>query len=1165
MKIKWFPDFQKRTQDGSVRLDESSWASRPRLPLHTLKKYHQQKSTMFSDSVSEYKQSTANFATWIHNVTQKYLVKKYSKIPNTLNGIKKKVELILSVGLKESFYQSDLWKTMPVALKFGAMAVEKRTEVNNFHVQLAGGNTADQAFVRDNQDHAYCIEVLTFCHQKLKKFYTEKLSLMKTGGNEEQTESNDVDSEEEFAKQQKHNMLMHKTVFSVLEKDFAEADATDEPMDELKLPANANGNLTFDALDLKYGDLRLTLICLVLDLLTATKKITESWQKVRSQKISVQSAVVVTYLAMKQIRSLNTSLQLKYPSYETAHDFFSAIKTAFAKEEYEYLIKLPFFREFNATIVAINSMGTAFSPNKPIDKRSKLIYRTGQLGQPYVEDRAPLEQGGELRFFAVELCELYNIFLALWKKEASDKYKKPDSTETKNKKQDVKKADLEPAEGQGRYASYTNLSLIRIFGEQFDEFFANGKNSLSLSFVGYIWLKIVRVMEDPDVLFMRKTNYLCHKYGRKRRDNLIHSDCILDYMKRIVQPRNKDKEFAIVQVRSNPDTLTFGRRYAPSCNNPYLSGAILLNHTVTDLNVCSLHLQASYSYYRAVCHLYHALRTEGYLKHQIPVLDHFLNLFQSRVFLGDLSSRGDYFKKYQLANHWTAGTVAAVFGHDLTKLPPSGSQVKTRKGLEPEHVSKVYKIIEQETIAHIYEDGMTFSDLLDEVEKITEYEMFGNRYLSTDMLKYFEIFYEFFEECKSSIPQIQTAFQKHYQANYFPNEREEYNYTHSTEYSVTLEAIVTLDLPPERRSEQMLSHLRDIINVLVTFFNEIDMEEEIFIFPPAPQGVYQREFGRIELGKQWYDNLEEKCMENMCFCMDMLEDDIKEDLPREEKAMIYGAIKFKACKCPRLLMQFDPMAELSTILDHAIGGQGKDDDFAEWVFAMGGLVYKETGTKVQCHGGIPPMNDRSKSSLQIAVLNENIFIVNMLLSVIFSPTMLNFQCGIDGNTALHYACEKNNPHMIHALIDKKADAHVLNKQRKYPFDLITDKDLKNQMTMQDKSFEKQIEQKDQDFDGPLRRTFANNMMKSEQRETEMISSLREDLMVNVGASSSSGAVGKKKGKGKNQSLTINEGKQVTAEDEAKAKEAERQLLELLDKEEKDKEGKQNKGKKGKKK
>jgi hypothetical protein len=1158
-EIKWFPEEDARRFCTVGRID-LGWSPSPALALS--QKNIINNKIMFSDSVIEYKQSTANFASWIHNVTQKYLVKKYSKIPNTLNGIKKKVELILIVGLKESFYQSDLWKTMPVALKFGAMAVEKRTEVNNFHIQLAGSNTADQTFVKDNQDHSYCIEVLTFCYQKLKKLYAEKLSLMKMGGNEEKTESNDVDSDEEFAMKHKQNISMHKTVFSVLEKDFTEV--AEEPMEELKLPANVNGNLTFDDLDLKYGDLRLTLICLVLDLLTATKKITESWQKVRSQKISIQSAVMVTYLAMKQIRSLNTSLQLKYPSYETAHDFFSAIKTAFAKEEYEYLIKLPFFREFNATIVAINSMGTAFSPNKPIDKRSKLIYRTGQLGQPYVEDSAPLEQGGELRFFAVELCELYNIFLALWKKEAPDKNKITDSAEKQNKKLDAKKPALEPAEGQGRYAGYTNLSLIRIFGEQFDEFFANGKNSLSLSFVGYIWLKIVRVMEDPDVLFMRKTNYLCHKYGRKRRDNLLYSDCVTDFMKRIVQPRNKDKEFAIVQVRSNPDTSTFGRRYAPSCNNPYLSGAILLNHTVTDLNVCSLHVQASYSYYRAVCHLYHALRTEGYLKQQIPVLDHFLNLFQSRVFLGDLSSRGDYFKKYQLANHWTARTVAAVFGHDLTKLPPSGSQVKTRKGLEPEHVSKVYKIIEQETVDHIYEDGMTFSELLDEIEKITEYEMFGNRYLSTDMLKYFQIFYEFFEECKSSIPQIQAYFQKHYQANYFPKEREEYNYTHSTEYSVTLEAMMTLDLPPERRSEQMVSHLRDIINVLVTFFNEIDMEEEIFIFPPSPQGVYQKEFGRIELGKQWYDNLEEECMENMCYCMDMLEDDIKEDLPREEKAIIYGAIKFKACNCPRLLMQFDPMAELSTILDHAIGGQGKDDDFAEWIFAMGGLVYKETGAKVQCHGGIPPMNDRSKSSLQIAVLNENIFIMNMLLSVIFSPKMLNFQCGLDGNTALHYACEKNNPHMIHALIDKKADAHILNKQRKYSFDLITDKDLKNQMTMQDKSFEKQIEQKDQDFDGPIRRTLAN-MMKSEQRETEMISSLREDLMVNIGTSSSSGAVGKKKGKGKNQSLTINEGKQVTAEDEAKAKEAERQLLELLDKEEKDKEGKQNKGKKGKKK
>lgn len=113
----------------------------------------------------EYKQCTRIFLDWIQNVVSKFSGKKNENhFPNTLSGLQKRVELIVSRdGLKESFYKWDLWKSVWKALKNGERAIRLRKEVNEFFVNVETGETN----LETNELHAYFIRVLTFCHEYL--------------------------------------------------------------------------------------------------------------------------------------------------------------------------------------------------------------------------------------------------------------------------------------------------------------------------------------------------------------------------------------------------------------------------------------------------------------------------------------------------------------------------------------------------------------------------------------------------------------------------------------------------------------------------------------------------------------------------------------------------------------------------------------------------------------------------------------------------------------------------------------------------------------------------------------------------------------------------------------------------------------------------------------
>jgi hypothetical protein len=72
-----------------------------------------------------------------------------------------------------------------------------------------------------------------------------------------------------------------------------------------------------------FGNLRFSIICILLEIREASDKITDAWKRVKRQLLTLPQCSY-TFLAMKEIQKADLELRATFSTVETIRDFLSA-------------------------------------------------------------------------------------------------------------------------------------------------------------------------------------------------------------------------------------------------------------------------------------------------------------------------------------------------------------------------------------------------------------------------------------------------------------------------------------------------------------------------------------------------------------------------------------------------------------------------------------------------------------------------------------------------------------------------------------------------------------------------------------------------------------------------------------------------------------------------
>ena len=1019
---------------------------------------------MTTGTYTEYKQYTNAFLAWIQRAFVASCPRRYHGLPMTLTGIKKRVEMIVTRELEKS---SEIWKDVPKMLKSGSKAISIRTAINNFHLEIEKtGKNQDSKFIKGNADHTYCIELLRECHEKLKSWYQHALKPAEKESEERQTEK----------------VVENISKFHL--DDDAEMDSKDGPQDLLNLKED-KWSISVDEIDLKFGDLRLDVVCLLLEIKDSAQRVMGCWEGVRNQTASIQSAVMVTYGALREIRSLNNQLEFKFPSLVEVDDFVAALEGYFSEEEITAMANMNFFKEFFSVAQVLSSLGRTLPVAIPLNQRAALRPREDFYGIPYNEKFHKFEVADRVhQFLGNEFAYLYNSFIL-------------DSQERNDCDFQRKRSESAPISG--------------IFLDQFDEFFKTGKNTMSLSFAAFCWLQVVAVLQDQKALIVHKVVYMCRKYCRTMKSHYENSrgaellGCMID------EPNAQnivDLAASVMKERENPfDRIISPANYAIINNNPFLAGAVLIDCVLYDFRLTTSVFQVSGLSYRGVPALYKALRRENYLKNNIEVLDRYIDAMKSTLGCLNDISRGNYLQNYLLS---TSETTSGQFFSGFLDSSSTAYRPSAGKLVNPTDLSKLSPILSND-LTQIYEHNMSVPDFLKRLEEVTNFEFFSSRILSVDWLKYYDAFHDFFFTCRSigslagqfaeMMKKFGPAFSKA-APNYFALAPMLF----ACEHVVLTNTLSVLDLPSDLRTPDNVRLVQQVCACLIQIFGSpnqstVYCNENFFIFPESPNKILQNEFGAITLLPNGFKSVNRLSPDQQFAmwndCMDKLDFEITASTPIKEKQKIINQVKQFLKICPDICFKADFFSETPFLLDCAIGSTyGRDDDFAEWIIALGG--YQSRSKLALEQAGITVFqSDPSPSHLQVAIQSGNKRIFPLLLAIDRSRHNLNYQRLKDGCTALHYAAASGDGFLIESLLMNGADGSLKNHLFQTPAELVPPgmTELREMIVSAQETVQAELEKfaADDLADGPYRRTL--KLMKQKEKErAKTIQNIRNDIL-----------------------------------------------------------------------
>ena len=974
---------------------------------------------MLITSYVEYKQATNYFILWTQKVCAEFApTKPFPFLQNTLGNLEKRVQCI-TTNLSEDFYSSELWKFTSRHIKYGEKAAELRQIVQNFHSHAAA-TKLDPDCDKEVESHVHFLEQLKVHVANLKKWYGV-MSVRKPIPNIEETMETEelspgfylldlhTDSEEESEETLQGVDLKLPPVSVSIPKAATSAKSKITTAAPAKTPVPKQSSSFIEEMDIKFGEFRLEIIFALHDLRTASENVSLAWKNVKSGKRSIFSAVMVTYLALIEIDSLEKRLQTSHPTLERAGDLFIAAKSFLKPNEYAVACSYV-FAEFTAVINVFNELFKTYDVHTPVHEREPLIFRHSGIEFEYSERTGPLKYGEEMRFFKREFTLLYNNFLIQYKSSSGK------------------------ANPVGQFRSRAEeYPLIAMFIDQFDKYCINGVNTLTLSFAAYCWITSVRLLEDQTD-FLSKTVYLCRHHGYVMKERITNPESTFKKVsERLLKDPNDEIYRQLLKQRTENIFANdvFLSRYDVFHHNPYLTAATLLNVRLNDARWTALHMQGTSNTHTALSHFYVALRKEKYLKSPIIIIETFLKAYGNQILIRDDHERGAYQSTYRDATQAWLGRGGNLYSNVYRLEKPLS--------LEPLYVSELYRIVTNRDGAGLPNQATkSFFEYMDSISTLTESELSVDRFLSIDLVQYFDLFNCFLDVWARRAPEFQPGFEgiPTFSDPMLP-----------TEYGPISWLLSILDKAKSERTEDEI----DVIQTLAQTFKVLQNTdvENYCIFPSSIISIYEEEFGPIFTlrGRRYWEQNKQKSVKRFCMCMDVLEDDLTDALTWREKKQLIYEIKFFAKTCPSMLTQYDTnhKKEFLTILDHFFGNPliNDDFDFIEWIFAMNGYIRKESSDENRYI--IKSLKDKTKSHLQIAVLHNNAYAVHLLCTYDPLYSTINFRCQEDGNTALHYAAMKNNPFIFKELCYVGAELTFLNFKNQFPMDLFTNQRIKSSL------------------------------------------------------------------------------------------------------------------------
>lgn len=1005
----------------------------------------------------EYKKYTDSFIDWITSASVA-VNKTAKKLPPTINALTKRVDIIVhdAASIPKLCGKQQHLAALPNALFAGSRAIGLRLRVAELYAKgMRKGSTKDShddAVMREqNATHMYFIDRLKECHARLSEWHNTAVlwanEILSDGGSTDdagsatQSSSFIASCPESFVGTN-HNRyeILSDDDLHVMEEIISggagaggrggnhESGATlSNDQERAKVAAVAEATKIQDV-DQALGELKVVIICFMMDLLDAMQQIEKIWKRVKKDELPILTAVAMTSVALQSMDEIYANMQLQYPSIKVASDLLMSDAGLFISAENIGKCDLSAFHgqlllHYRVMCYFRDQVLVPYEKRlPPMDDKDEMVvrmqYDRNREGVPVLieyHQLLPMKEPAIRNFFCTEFTNIFN------------------------------KYNLNRVNLQGLFHSFP---IMKDFLMEFFDFFATKRITVPALFRCICWLNIVSILQSKKHLTLGRTVYMARLHSRKYMDCVKYDDPVLEDLVAAMESLGLD-----VNERFSEHNFDLAE-YELYHVNPYLAGAHAL-----DMLCSSAYTTGAFKVSGQICILYTALRQEGILKEDIAFLDDFIAIFKTHIFGHDAQPpvRGKYFSTSALKWNFSAESIRFMNGFRPNNFGRFGdiSSTLNRRRVNNElnsmfiPLSHVAGWLSKKNMSSAaFSTNLGLQGTLEMMEKLVTFELYGSKLLNLHSAKSMRLFNSFCARIISKFPFLSEDIQYIQPINHYG--------TVATLLCSKLCLTTLKYLDSSDRSDSMMHARCDVLaKEMKSFFLPLHLEKTLCTFPISP--LHRRDvFGSIVPGDVQIDlnKMPEHSFdldnENLSayFLADAFAGEIEEigsiqpgDEKERRKEMTITDLKNEITDNPLILQfVFEDTREFPSLLDYALCGSIQDPDLAEWIIQMKGLSLRGLQlTRISLgHGAGKKIT--SKSHLQISCQHRNSWAIR-LIHAATQAIDIGF-CPRDdptGDAALHYCCRYGD--MEHIGLLDHGQICFPNASGKLPLELLPPAEL----------------------------------------------------------------------------------------------------------------------------
>jgi hypothetical protein len=891
----------------------------------------------------------------------------------------------------------------------GSRAIGLRLKISALYQQGLRG--CDDAAAREqNATHTHCISVLKYCHHQLTGWHNAAVAA--AGPEDESSGGGGKSAAADGFGSYVHNRFDALTAddLTVLEDLMTVSlPGVSEPEPPASLPLPPPDVLLTD-LDAAMGDVRVTITCFMLDLLEALKHIDAIWVRVRREEVPILTAVAVTTVALQTLDRIHAQMQMQFPSIRNAADFLlsdagkftSAAKigkceiSAFYDELMLHYRVTCHFRDF---LLIPHDKKHSNSPYTLLnyDRNREQIPTLIEFYQ-----LLPSSESAVRNFFCAELTALFNKF----------------------------------RQHKGRYDDvFHSYPMTQCFLKDFLHFFDTKEITMPALFRCKVWHSIVSTLQSKDDLSLGRSVYLARLDSRRVMASLSYEDPLLAGV------RHKMLELGLDLNEVFSEGNIGVNEYSIFAMNPLLAGTHALDLVCNGAYTTSLFKVSG-----QLCHLYSALRQEGFIPEAIPFLEKFSSVFCKYIYGNDevIPGKGKYFSSSAVKFNFTADAIRFAKGmqpEQYRRFEPTSilnsKKLKEDKDAMFMPLSRLALILAKNKMWNLISGSdVRLGTTLAAVEGLANEELYGSRLLSMHCTKACRIFNSYVLSLEHIVPGMAAVAAGVGAVTHVG--------TISSRLILALNLTLLKHLDNRQDSEQgsIDESCRIAANEMVSFFSRVDFNKDLCILPKVP--LTRREvFGTVSPRDMKVDlsNMhtamrsyqEGELLAGQCDALAYMNAG-SADWPARRLKVI-NDMKKAIIKNPLILQFVMEKKDIPSLLDYGLCVL-KDMDLAEWLIQMKGISLRGLQLTRMCMDHRDDkMLVRAMSHIQLACLHRNTWGIWLMhaatqaIDISFRPRDLPA-----GDTAFHICCRYGD--MDHVGIVDNGEIQYANGDDKFPMELL---------------------------------------------------------------------------------------------------------------------------------